>query len=85
MVDRDVAAVAAERASAAGHAGKTYWLRGPQLISNYDVAGLLPKLLGRTITYRELTFDENKSAMVSAGVTEAIVEQNVQASIDCGR
>ena len=81
MVDaRDVAAVAAEiAASPAGHAGKTYWLSGPQLISNYDVAGLLSKLLGRTITYRELTFDENKSAMVSAGVPEAIAEQNAQA------
>src|ERR1035438_4821582 len=65
MVDaRDVAAVAAEiAASPAGHAGKTYWLSGPQLISNYDVAGVLSKLLGRTITYRELTFDENKSAI----------------------
>jgi uncharacterized protein YbjT (DUF2867 family) len=81
MVDaRDVAAVAAEiAASPAGHAGKTYWLSGPGLISNYDVADVLSKLLGRTISYRELTFDENKSAMVSAGVPESIAEQNAQA------
>jgi hypothetical protein len=37
----------------------TYWLTGPALISNYDVAAVLSKLLGRTITYRELTFEEN--------------------------
>ena len=81
MVDaRDVGAVAAEiAASPAPHVGKTYWLSGPELISNYDVAEVLSKLLGRTITYRELSLDENKNAMVSAGVPEAIAEQNAQA------
>ena len=81
MVDsRDVGAVAAEiAASPAPHVGKTYWLSGPKLISNYDVAEVLSRLLGRTITYRELSFDENKNAMVSAGVPEAIAEQNAQA------
>ncbi len=59
--------------------GKTYWLSGPELISNYDVAEVLSRLLGRTITYRELTFDENKSAMVSAGLPEVVAEQNAQA------
>jgi len=81
MVDaRDVGAVAAEiAASPAPHGGKTYWLSGPTLISNYDVADVLSKLLGRTITYRELSFEENKNAMVAAGVPEAIAEQNAQA------
>jgi uncharacterized protein YbjT (DUF2867 family) len=81
MVDaRDVGAVAAEiAASPAPHVRKIYWLSGPELISNYDVAEVISRLLGRTITYRELTFDENKSAMVSAGVPEAIAEQNAQA------
>jgi len=60
MVDAgDVAAVAAEiAASPATHAGKTYWLTGPGLIPNYDVAAVLSRLLGRAITYRELTFEE---------------------------
>jgi uncharacterized protein YbjT (DUF2867 family) len=81
LVDaRDVAAVAAEIAAApAGHAGKTYWLTGPGLISNYDVAAVLSKLLGRTITYRELTFEENKDAMIRAGVPGQIAEMNAQA------
>ena len=81
MVDaRDVAAVAAEIvASPDGHAGKTYWLSGPALISNYDVAIVLSKLLGRTITYRELTFEEHMNAMVSAGVPEETAHQNAQA------
>ena len=81
MVDaRDVAAVAAEiAASPAPHAGKTYWLTGPELISNYDVAAVLSRLLGRTITYRELTFEENKDAMIRAGVPAPIAEMNAQA------
>ena len=81
MVDaRDVAAVAAEiAASPAPHAGKTYWISGPELISNYDVADALSRLLGRTITYRELSFEENKNAMISAGVPEAIAKMNAQA------
>ena len=81
MVDaRDVAAVAAEIAtSPAGHAGSTYWLSGPELISNYDVAAVLSNLLGRTITYRELSFDEDKEAMIRAGLPAAIAEMNAQA------
>jgi len=81
MVDtRDVAAAAAEiAASPSQHAGKTYWLTGPELISNYDVAAVLSRLLGRTITYRELSFDENKDEMISAGVPEPIAEMNAQA------
>jgi uncharacterized protein YbjT (DUF2867 family) len=81
MIDaRDVGAVAAETAaSPALHAGKTYWLTGPELISNYTVAAVLSKLLGRTITYRELSFDENKDAMIRAGVPETIAGMNAQA------
>jgi uncharacterized protein YbjT (DUF2867 family) len=81
LVDaRDVAAVAARIAAApAGHAGKTYWLSGPELLSNYDVAAVLSKLLGRTVTYRELTFEENRDAMIRAGVPAPVAEMNAQA------
>jgi uncharacterized protein YbjT (DUF2867 family) len=81
MVDaRDVAAVAAEiAATPTAHVGKTYWLSGPQPISNYDVAAVLSRLLGRTITYRELSFEENKDAMIRVGVPEQIAHMNAQA------
>jgi uncharacterized protein YbjT (DUF2867 family) len=81
LVDaRDVAAVAAEIiTSPAAHAGKTYWLTGPELVSNYDVAAVLSKLLGRTISYREITLAENKDAMIRAGIPEQIAEMNAQA------
>jgi uncharacterized protein YbjT (DUF2867 family) len=81
MVDaRDVAALAAEIAALpAPHAGKTYWLTGPGLISNYDIAAILSRQLGRTITYRELSFEENKAAMIRAGVPAPTAEMNAQA------
>jgi uncharacterized protein YbjT (DUF2867 family) len=81
MIDaRDVAAMAAQiAASPASHAGKTYWLTGPELISNYDVAVVLSKLLGRTITYRELSFDQDRDTMIRAGVPEPIAEMNALA------
>ncbi len=81
MIDaRDVAAVAAGiAASPASHAGKTYWLTGPELISYSGVAAVLSKLLGRPITYRELSFEHDKDAMIRAGVPEPIAEMNAQA------
>jgi uncharacterized protein YbjT (DUF2867 family) len=81
MIDaRDVGAVAAEIAvSPASHAGKTYWLTGPELISNYDVAAVLSELLGRPISYTELSFDQNRDAMIRAGVPAPVAEMNAQA------
>jgi uncharacterized protein YbjT (DUF2867 family) len=81
MVDaRDVGAVAAEiAASPAAHAGKTYRLTGPELITNDDVAAVLSRLLGATISYRQLSFDEDLATMIRAGVPEKIAEMNAQA------
>jgi hypothetical protein len=44
-----------------------------------DVAAVLSELLDRTITYRELTFEENTETMISAGVPEQIAQMNAQA------
>ena len=81
MVDtRDVAAVAAEIAAApARHAGKTYWPTGPEAISYADAAGALSKVLGRTITFRPLTVEQDKEAMVRAGLPESLASMNAQA------
>ncbi len=40
---------------------------------------MLSELLGRTITYRELSFEENKRAMVGAGIPEPVAQMNAQA------
>ncbi|WNV85706.1 NmrA family NAD(P)-binding protein [Umezawaea sp. Da 62-37] len=81
MVDtRDVAAVAAEiAASPAAHRGRTYWPTGPESISYADAAAVFTTVLGRPITFRPLTFEEQKRAMVDAGLPEVIAGMNAQA------
>lgn len=77
---RDVAAVAAEVAAApAAHVGKTYWPSGPELLSYSDVAAVLTKVLDRPISYRQRAFEEDKQAMIQAGVPEPIAVMNAQA------
>ena len=81
LVDaRDVAAVAVQIARhPRSHVAKTYWISGPELLSYHDVARILGEILRRPIAFRPRTFAEDKQAMVSAGVPEAIAEQNAQA------
>jgi uncharacterized protein YbjT (DUF2867 family) len=81
MVDtRDVGAVAATIASApAEHTNKTYWLTGPESLSYADAAATFSRVLGRTVTFYPLTFEEQKQAMVKVGVPEAIAHMNAQA------
>ena len=81
MIDaRDVGAVAAGiAASPAAHATKTYWLTGPELVSYSDVAAVLSKVLGRPITFRALSPEEDKEAMIRAGLPVPVAEMNAQA------
>jgi uncharacterized protein YbjT (DUF2867 family) len=81
LVDaRDVAAVAAEVATAPqAHAGRTYRLTGPALITYADVATVLSEVLGRPVKYRTLSFEEDRAAMVRAGLPEPVAEMNAQA------
>lgn len=77
---RDVAAVSAQIAAApAGHAGKTYILTGPELLSYADVAATLSGVLGRRITFRERTRLQDTQEMVAAGVPEPIAAMNALA------
>jgi uncharacterized protein YbjT (DUF2867 family) len=77
---RDVAAVAAEiAASPAPHAGKTYWPTGPEVLTGADVAGVLSKVLGRPINFHPITFEEQREAMLKAGLPESVAEDNARA------
>jgi uncharacterized protein YbjT (DUF2867 family) len=80
MIDaRDVGAVAAEIAeSPAPHVTKTYWLTGPELLSYSEVAEVLSTVLGRPITYRQVSRAEDKQAMLLAGLPEPVAEMNAQ-------
>jgi uncharacterized protein YbjT (DUF2867 family) len=77
---RDVGAVAAEIAAApAAHVGTTYLLTGPELLSYADVAAALSRVLARPIAFHGRTFEEDKQAMIDAGVPAAIAEMNAHA------
>jgi uncharacterized protein YbjT (DUF2867 family) len=80
MIDaRDVAAVAAAVAVApAVHAGRTYWLTGPDLISYTEVAKEFAATLGHAVEYRRIRPEEHRAAMIQAGVPEAVASTNTQ-------
>jgi uncharacterized protein YbjT (DUF2867 family) len=80
MIDaRDVGAVAAEIAASPGpHVAKTYWLTGPELLSYAGVAAVLSTVLGRPITYRQVSREEDQEAMLRAGLPEPVAEMNAQ-------
>jgi uncharacterized protein YbjT (DUF2867 family) len=72
---RDIAAVAAKALLEDGHAGKTYTLTGPELLSRGDVAGTLSKTLGRDVRYHAITDEQFREAMkprVSASYLELL-------------
>jgi uncharacterized protein YbjT (DUF2867 family) len=81
MIDaRDVAAAATAVATAPGaHAGRTYWLTGPGLITYTDIAKELSAALGHEIECRQILPDEHRAAMIRAGVPETVATSNAQA------
>jgi uncharacterized protein YbjT (DUF2867 family) len=81
MIDtRDVADVAATiAADPAGHSGRTYRLTGPRLITYGEIAAVLTKLLGRTVSFRTQTAEQDRQSMIEAGVPAPIAAMNAQA------
>lgn len=67
---RDIAAVAIKVLSSSGHEGRAYSLTGPEALTNSQVAEKLSRALGRTIRYVDLSPDELKKSLLSAGVPE---------------
>lgn len=81
MVDaRDVAAVAAAVAAhPADHAGRTYWLSGPDLLTYAQVAAVLSQRLGRTVIFRESSREEDEAALVALGLPQPVAAMNALA------
>lgn len=81
MVDcRDVAAAAAQiAASPAEHAGKTYWISGPETLSYAQAAEQLSAALGRPIRYRTISAEEQQAAMIAAGMPATLAHANTEA------
>lgn len=75
LVDtRDVAVTLA--AAPLAPAGKTYHLTGPQSLSYAEVAAILTDLLGRPISCRTISAEEEREKMISRGVPESVATMN---------
>jgi uncharacterized protein YbjT (DUF2867 family) len=77
---RDVGAVAAEIAVDPQRlGGRTYWLTGPELLSYPDAAATLSAVLGHHVAFEARTEDEDRAAMLAAGVPEGVATDNARA------
>jgi uncharacterized protein YbjT (DUF2867 family) len=75
----DVAAVAAEiAASPSAHAGKIYCPTGPESLTGTEVAAVLSEVLGRTITFHPLTFEQQKQAFIDLGLPEPVADDRAR-------
>src|SRR5262249_51542183 len=73
MIDaRDVAAVAAHVLTTSGHEGKAYWLTGPESLSYEDVAAVYSRVLGRTVSWNEVTLEDARQSMLDAGLPDEL-------------
>lgn len=67
LVDvRDIAAVATACLTEPGHAGKTYLITGSEALSNAEIARRMSVLLGRRITYCDLSASKAEESMTAA-------------------
>jgi uncharacterized protein YbjT (DUF2867 family) len=70
----DLADVAVAALTGAGHAGRTYELTGPRLLTFADVAGELTGALGRPVRYVPVTAAEFAAGAADAGIPVVEIE-----------
>jgi uncharacterized protein YbjT (DUF2867 family) len=71
LVDvRDIASVAVEVLTGAGHEGQTYELTGPESLSYGEVADKLSAVLGKPIRYVDVPPEAALDSMLKAGMPE---------------
>lgn len=75
---RDIASVAARVLTEAGHEGKAYDLSGPEALTYNQIAEKLSTVIGKGISYVDLSDADFRKAMVSSGVPEAAADAMVE-------
>ena len=65
------------------HAGKTYPLFGPKELSQYDIADLLTKVLGRKITYAAMEIGPFEQVLKDLGFTPHFIQHISAVAQDC--
>ncbi len=72
--EADIAAVAATALTTDGHAGREYWLTGPQALTPPEKVHVIGTVLGREVRYVELTRDEVVEEWRGSGYSDEDVE-----------
>lgn len=87
---RDIGEVAALVLTGDGHAGKSYDLTGPELLTLYDAADILSRIVGRAVTYVPEPIDDFRTRMLNVlasrwhaeGVVELMQEIAEEGGLD---
>ena len=72
--EADIAAVAAAALTEDGHAGKTYTITGPEVLTPPEMARILGEAIGRDIPFIELTEAEAREQWRAQGFPEEFIE-----------
>ncbi|GII03445.1 NmrA family NAD(P)-binding protein [Planobispora takensis] len=72
--ERDVGAVAAAVLARGGHAGRTYVLTGPQVLSQRGRLAAIAEAIGRPLRFVELTEEQARERWRQAGYGEELIE-----------
>ena len=81
MIDvEDIAAVAVTALTTAAHVGKAYTLTGPEALAYADVAEKLSRLLGRTVTYKDMPLAVMRERLLASGMPAWHVDVQVDFS-----
>jgi len=79
LVDvRDIAAVAIACLTEPGHEGQKYIVTGGTALPNNEIAEKLTNLLGRTITYYDVSPEQARESMTSAGMPAWMVQTLIE-------
>jgi len=74
---RDIGAVAAASLTESTHAGKGYTVTGGSAITHVEVADIISKACGRSVTYVSISDDDLRAYLAKAGMPEPAMEAYV--------
>lgn len=77
---RDIADMAAEALTGAGHAGKAYGLTGSEAFDSVAIAALLQEATGQVIEVQAVSAEESRAAMVAGGMDAETADAMVELS-----
>ena len=76
--DSDIAAVAVAALTEAGHAGRTYVVTGPEVLTPAERAHLIGEAIGEDIVFEQLTVEQERERLRSYGYPEDYVAFGIE-------